>query len=459
MEKKNPDRQKVRTILLWFLMAAIIAFMYTMNAMTPLFADDFSYSVSFVTKEPFTSFSEVLASQYLHYFTTNGRTVVHVLAQVLLWIGKPALNLFNALAFAGLCYMICYHAAGSVSEIRPWQLIAGFTALWFLTPHFGGSYLWVMGAANYLYSPLLLLIYLVRYRRLFRIGCPDTDKGSSLAGNVGWMLVSVAAGWTNENTSLALICMILAVVALRLLCRQKVWNWIWAGLAGSILGSMLLFLSPAQGKRLSAAGGFGGLSQWAERFVSITKFALTHFYWLAVLFLLAGILYWLRTKDDPFLLRISRLRATGIYCVGALVSMYSMVGSPEFPVWVWSSILVFILICVLSLVVLLREKETEAMRLLQAGICITAVLCVACSFLRVRPELMRIREEYDHRESLIVQAAQAGTGLIVTPIRTDCTYSSYSLFQELNQDPNTWPNNAIANYYGISSICTESQQP
>ncbi len=104
--------------------AAIVAFAVYLNFLTPLFADDFSYSVSFVTKAPIKSFSELIGSQYLHYFTTNGRSVVHTLAQILLVIGKPALNVINGFAFYTLILLICYHAAGELKKIRAWQLLS-----------------------------------------------------------------------------------------------------------------------------------------------------------------------------------------------------------------------------------------------------------------------------------------------------------------------------------------------
>ena len=142
----------------------IILFMIYMNYLTPLFADDFSYTVSWVTKEPMTSLKEVLQSQYLHYFTTNGRSVVHFLAQSVLCFGKPFVNVVNGIMFCAFCVLICFHGCGSFRKIENWQILSVFAALWFLTPHFGGSYLWVMGAANYLYSPTLILLYLVPYR-------------------------------------------------------------------------------------------------------------------------------------------------------------------------------------------------------------------------------------------------------------------------------------------------------
>lgn len=433
--------------------AALIAgIMIWMNGMTPLFADDFSYSVSFVTKAPCESIWDVLSSQYLHYFTTNGRTVVHVLGQCLLWLGKPGLNVLNGLAFAGVCYLICLHALGKAERVRSWHLLSVFAALWFLTPHFGGSYLWVMGAVNYLYSPGMILLYLLRWRNALREG-GNEERPEPLWDTLLWAAAGILSGWSNENTSLALICMVLWVMALRRIHRRRIFRWMWGGLAGNLLGCVLLFASPAQSKRLAAAGGFGTLSQWLGRFVSITKQTVIYFCPLLLLALVALLLLWRIKRCN-----LRALEIPSVYAIGTLVSLYAMVGSPEFPIWAWSSILFLGLTTVLSLLSQLPVEEKVSSRRACAILGLVAIVAVGWHLFSIYPELSRVREAYAQREVQIEQARQTGQALVVESIQTDCTYSSYSLFAELNPEGTDWPNNAIANYYGIVSISPNPPQ-
>ncbi len=58
------------------LMLVIAAFVTYLNDLTPLFADDFSYSISFSTIRPIRSLAELFRSQYVHYYALNGRSVV-----------------------------------------------------------------------------------------------------------------------------------------------------------------------------------------------------------------------------------------------------------------------------------------------------------------------------------------------------------------------------------------------
>lgn len=446
MKRKAIDAKAAAALL------AVAVFISYLNYLTPLFADDFSYSVSFATKEPLSSVSDLYQSQYLHYFTTNGRTVIHTLAQVLLRVGKPVLNAVNGVAFAAFCLLICYHGLGSLEKIRARHIIAVCAALWFLTPHFGGSYLWVMGAANYLYSPLLILAFLIPYRRALRVRDSGTGRHAVLL-SVCSALSGICAGWTNENTSLALIVMVASSLALHLYEKARVQPWMWAGLAGNIIGCALLFLSPAQAKRLAAAGGFGGLAQWVARFVSISKNAVRYLLPLLVLFALALCAFFLRAgKGGRLSLQavLPRLGPTLVFTLGTGVAIYSMVGSPEFPVWIWSSILALMLISVMNLLSAIDLTGIRRRRFWSSALAGGLVLAVAISYATVAPELHRVQQAYQERERQLAAAGRAD--VTVELITTACRYSSYSLFSELSADPTVWPNTAVANYYGLRSI-------
>ena len=434
----------------------IVLFAAWLEYLTPLFADDFSYSVSFVTKEPMHSLLDVLASQKLHYTATNGRTVVHTLAQLLLWLGKPGVDLIYGLLMGTFCLLICACWRGSLRTVEPWQLAAVFAFLWFFTPSFGGSYLWKMGAANYLLSPQLVLLYFFPYR----VWCSRTWEKKKRVGvlcAVLMFILGVLAGWTNENTSLALIAMIVVTLFLRKLHSRHSPVWMFTGLAGTVLGALLLFLSPAQANRLQASGGMGGLSVWFARFRTISDTALEYLWllvgiWAACVVLLLVRRFVWRTEKD--------LTPVWVTLAGFLIVLYSMVGSPEFPVWAWSSILAFAL--VFTGVLLYAAAGTDGALPTPAQIIIVAaaVLSVLVSYHFVSPELHRVHEEYRVRETVIRQAKANGESSVAVPgIATESAYSSYSLFPDLGSDSTQWPNTAIANYYGLDSITLEGESP
>lgn len=336
-------------------------------------------------------------------------------------------------------------------------MLSVFAALWFLTPHFGGSYLWVMGAANYMYSPQIILLFLIPYRLLLNPNYKKENTSPSWLLAIVWAVCGVLAGWTNENTSLALIVIVIMVIVVQALEKQKIFPWMWTGLVGNLVGCAFLFLSPAQGKRLAAAGGFGGLMQWVHRFISIS-YNVIRYLWLPILiFAVALVFFFLQEKRKRKKKVIDRssliaLAPAFVFVVGTGISVYSMVGSPEFPVWVWSSILSFCLIAVLNMVAVV---DFSSRRLLSHGGRLASAILIAAiavSYFNVAPELYRVKAAFQEREQLIAIAKSDDSTLVVDRITTKCAYSSYSLFGEISTDATIWPNTAIANYYDLISI-------
>lgn len=84
-----------------FIIIVIMIFikMLILNYLTPLIADDFRYSMS-------TSIWNAFQSEYNHYMTWGGRSVVHFIARFFLMLPKDIFNFFNALVFILLILLI-----------------------------------------------------------------------------------------------------------------------------------------------------------------------------------------------------------------------------------------------------------------------------------------------------------------------------------------------------------------
>ena len=444
--KKHKDvpmnKKIINTISIIALSALIIAFVSYLNFITPLFADDFSYSVSFATKAPVTSFADILESQYLHYFTTNGRSVVHTLAQILLAIGKPVLNVINGCAFFTLILLICYHALGEMKRLRAWHIALVFACLWFFTPHFGGSYLWIMGSANYMYSPQIILLFFIPYNRFLRGKNKDSDKKvHHIIFAVFMFICGILSGWSNENTTLALIAMVSLTLISGLFSKRKIRAWMWCGLIGNIIGALMLFLAPAQKKRLDGAGGLGGIGDWIDNILPISRAAWEHFALILIVMLISLIFLLIKNRKALF----SDIAFLLIFLCGCAIALYSMCASPEFPLTVWSGILAFLLIPAL---LILEQTRLFYDGITNASVTLILLLIVGIGFSGEAGELHRVYDEYDARLELIKKSDEIETSLIYTESR----YSPYNVFHEMTADPNVWPNNAIANDYGIKSI-------
>lgn len=73
---------------------------YILNHFTPLYSDDWHYNFIYGTFENINSLSDIIKSQYIHYFKVNGRFIPHFIVQLFDGIlGKELFNIFNTIAF------------------------------------------------------------------------------------------------------------------------------------------------------------------------------------------------------------------------------------------------------------------------------------------------------------------------------------------------------------------------
>ena len=89
----------VRALIFAGLLALIAATIFALNAHTPLQMDDYDYSISWATGKPVSGLADVIASQAVHYRLWGGRSVVHALAQMFLYMGKDVFNIANTVMY------------------------------------------------------------------------------------------------------------------------------------------------------------------------------------------------------------------------------------------------------------------------------------------------------------------------------------------------------------------------
>lgn len=446
MRKKYP--LSVRGTLAGLIVIA--AAFYVLNVLTCLFTDDFSYRYTFAVttgKYRISNLYELFLSQRNHYRVMNGRTVAHVLAQLFLMWGKPVFNVINTAAFTSLGVLIYRHGQGAGSPLRPARLFSVFAALWFITPNFGESFLWLVGSCNYMYGVLIILLALIPVTNVL-------DGGSTAMA--GWktplyFILCVLAGWTNENTSVALAAIFMCCILWLAVTKRKIPVWLWAGLIGSAAGCLLLLLSPGQAVRLANSEGIGGVRTWIRRGISITasledylgiELAVT-----AVLFAVG-----MRRKRP-----VKGLVKPGIFFMAGLASTYSMILSPGFPTRAWSGPVVFFTAALVAVWQWADPEPPKMDRRAAIAVSAIAIFAVAGTYVWAVRDLSNTRAQFMEREADIAQVkAEGGTELGVTPIYGHTRWNCYNENGEgLSEDASQWPNTAYCLYYELERVYIE----
>ena len=221
-----------------FICSIIITFlvMLTLNNLTPLLADDYEYL--YKTK----SWMTILIDEYNQYMTWTGRSVVHIIARIFLLLPKGIFNVFNALAYTIVTYLVYRLTLQKQDEkYNSFRFIIIQVLFWLFTPAFGEVFLWETGSANYLWGSLIILSFLYVYHR--EIIEEHVFTKTKLMIFLMFAL-GILAGWCNENTSGGALLIVLGYLGWQFYTKRKLSLWMFTGVAGNAIGLALMALAP-----------------------------------------------------------------------------------------------------------------------------------------------------------------------------------------------------------------------
>lgn len=231
---------------------------YLMNMYTPICGDDYLYSfyltpvaaksffegASIGFEQKISSFTDVIFSQYNHYFYVNGRTIPHILEQSFagLW-GENCFNLINVFAFL-LLNMLVIWISGKSNLTKFGYWVAAVFFIWFLLPCPVDLFLLMSGALNYTWSAVLCLAFLLVYTKVRQMERVNWGVAFLL------FLLGVISGWTHESLVIGISGSLFIIYCVQYNKRKPKSPEV-ALVAGFWLGTLLLCLSPAARGRAS----------------------------------------------------------------------------------------------------------------------------------------------------------------------------------------------------------------
>lgn len=261
----------MKTRWAWLLLVVTAAVMLFLNRMTPLtLMDDVVYRCVWVedendltlTRRPVTSWGDIIESQRVHYFVTNGRIVVHAVAQaVLAFVGEDVADVGNTVLFCVLILLSARFVTMDYSRRQSYlsarrtdrnRSRSDFSISVFLfvflfyvfMPGFRDVFLWTLGCVNYMWTAVCVLLFLTYFYKVER---RRLTAAAYLAAPL-----ALLAGWTHEALTLPL-SFGLAVWMVKE--RHRVASSAaLPAVAGFIAGSMLCAFSPATIGRADTGG-------------------------------------------------------------------------------------------------------------------------------------------------------------------------------------------------------------
>lgn len=449
---------------------AFFLFFYIFNYLTPMcFGDDYVYAFIWEGHpmyEPMSeqvrrlsSFYDLFISQWSHYFTGNGRTVSHTIAQFFLWMGKDIFNIFNALIAVFLIMEIywCANRGVVTYDFKLRRLVFIFFALWAFTLAYSTVFFWLSAACNYLWTAVLLLGFLLPY--IYKYYHFEEKFANN---NWFWILMfffGVIAGWTNENS----VCwVILALIVFICINRKRteMQTWIITGLVGLIIGYALLILAPGNIARLQVETGSS--SGWVTSGLAKTNLRMVTgalcFQFLLWYFILRSLLILPKESVNSKVEKQER-SFIQVLCILSFGMTGLMLFSPNFPP---RSAFPGTVQLVIAASVLLRVQEEYGISLMKNNA--KKFLCIIGTVYFLLSTMAALYGFYDYHVQVqnllaFVKCSKPAKEEIVTvpsivPVNETIVNMSglHILFYKMSGDANDWRNVAFSRYYGIKGI-------
>ncbi|MCR4754347.1 MAG: DUF6056 family protein [Lachnospiraceae bacterium] len=292
--------------------ASTIILLFVMHWVFPYRVDDYIYLNVIGSDRPVQSISDIVESQYVHYFIHGGRTVGHSLEQLLLFIGKPQSCVMMSLAFVSLVVLMM--TISGKKDVFHFMEYVGL--LYFLNPEFKETICWYDGNANYMWTMIFVLIALIPWIST------NTTKMNTLFWRILFIPISFVAGWTNENIAPTVLLLMIYVYLKENIKEHEHNYWRIVYLVMMACGTSLLLLAPGNYVRIEdhsqplwmelAYRGHGQVNAWCN--------------WLLPVFLLLFIsVRFLKSK------RMDLSISSKLLGYGGVISVLVMAISPNYP--------------------------------------------------------------------------------------------------------------------------------
>ena len=155
-----------RKLLIWAFILLFFLF-FSLSFLTPMLADDYSYSFSYADRSRISSLSDIISSLEAHRNDMNGRMAAHFFAHLFLMLPKIIFCLANSLVVLGIFYLIYLTLPGTDYRQKFIIMLIVFFLVWLYTPVFGQVFLWLDGACNYAWAFFFIYAFIFPYCRAY----------------------------------------------------------------------------------------------------------------------------------------------------------------------------------------------------------------------------------------------------------------------------------------------------
>ena len=420
-------------------MGGIFALMLALNILTPYICDDFTYNLNFATKEPLGSFGEILESMAAHSYKMNGRLISHGLMQVFLLLPSLVFDLCNAAVFTGTLYLILRLCGGDRNALL---FALTFCLFWNFLPVFGQVVLWQVGALNYFWSLTGLVLFITPALLRFQDG---REVLKTKWHRAAFCIYAFFFGWYSEIASFVGMCMAVCLILLDVwMNRQKFQFFRLLPVLAAALGYITMLSMPAQSANKQGAALTMEVLQ--QRLAICNEMLTEH---LLILLIAFGILFF----SLMFRLPRKTMVLSALFALAGVCANYMPLAASYYPERCLCVPVLMLIMAILFLAAPLSHgKGFPAF----CAACALVCLLTIPAGLRGCRDIVSCHRQHVQREQTITAALEAGeTSVTANTVIPQTEWSGYWGVRDLTDDPETWPNHAMAVYYGLDALTAE----
>lgn len=439
--------KSVFVLLLWFIFIASVAYII------PYYSNDYRYMFVEGTNDFVSCFSDVFVSQFRHYFSWGGRSVAHVIAQSLLYMGKAFSAVIQGLCYLILIYLIYVHALGKLVnplKLRMLPVLFICAALWFFLRAYAEVVFMLVSSCNYMFTTTYVLIFLLPFRFDFS-GSFKKEKGFIFA--IFMFVFGVISGWSNENTAFAL-CSVTGILCLyNIFYKKKFYLWQLLGTAGLCIGFLLLTLAPGNAVRFNQMISNHELhfNYFEHMQEAAVIFMLTQLLTLPLTLSYAYLYYKVKKYNLEYANKHNLRGLVYIFMIG-FVSLAIMVFSPNFPARSATPFCICLIICTLGVYFVLESSGVKICKRFVTLISYAAAYVVI--FVTASNALtgtVMLHHEDERRQKTIEALSEQGVTDPVLP-SFNVQPSRYIFVGDISDSKQYFANIHVARYYKLHSV-------
>lgn len=450
--KTEIKENNIKKIILGLFFIIFFILIYLLNRLYPIHSDDWMYSFIFNEDPPkrIANILDIIVSQYNHYLYWGGRNIVHFIDQLLLLLSPTIREILNSLAYIIFAFVI-YRIANKGRKTNPYLFLVVNLLVWLLTPVFPQTVIWITGSSNYLWGTLIILVFVSYYYSFYT---KEKSKNSILK-NILFLLGGVIAGWTNENSAIALIfilCILLFYFKIR---KIKIPQWTIYGLIGVCIGCAVMLLAP--GNFIRSKDTHAAFNLIDKPFLEILRYKARNVYWiykyvnsigiLILIYVCLNFIFFCQNKDNR---NYTAWFGSLLFFTAAHISALAMIGSPIFPLRAAFCLSSFMIVSI-GILYANVNLHNVAIKTINILILIALTIIFAFTYSERYQILQSLADRYEVRELYIEAQKEIGNKDIVleeSPIVLPAEFD----FEDISDDTISWRNSICADYYQLNSI-------